>query len=55
MPQIVLDEIELLITLKKRVGANGQISVGKKHIGKKIIVYVVLAEETKKQEGGNQS
>lgn len=42
--QIILNEKEILETIKTRVGSNGQISVGKKHAGKFVTAYVVLSE-----------
>ncbi len=44
MPQITIDNDELLETIKTRVGSNGQISIGKKHAGKQVTTYVVLVQ-----------
>jgi len=44
MPQIIINENELLVTIKKPVGANGQISIGKEHAGKLVTAYVVLVQ-----------
>lgn len=41
MPQTIINDSELLETIKTRVGSNGQISIGKKHAGKQVTVYVV--------------
>lgn len=41
MSQIIIDQAELLETIKTHVGSNGQISVGKKHAGKPITAYIV--------------
>jgi putative transposon-encoded protein len=45
MPQTIINENELLETIKTRVGSNGQISVGKKHAGKQVTAYVVEVQE----------
>lgn len=45
MVQIILNEKEILETIKTRVGSNGQISVGKKHAGKFVTAYVVLDKD----------
>lgn len=45
MVQILIDKNELLITIKKRVGDNGQISVGKEHAGKFVTAYIVENKE----------
>ena len=42
MVQTIINEGELLETIKTRVGSNGQISVGKKHGGKSVTAYIVL-------------
>jgi len=42
MPQIIINENEIIETIKTCIGSNGQISVGKKHAGKKITAYVIL-------------
>lgn len=47
MVQTIIDEIEILETIKTRVGSNGQISVGKKHAGKEITAYIVLSQGSK--------
>lgn len=48
MVQIIIDENELIATvIKKRVGGNGQISIGKEHAGKLITAYIVLGEGSK--------
>ena len=44
MPQIIINENEIIETLKTRIGSNGQISVGKKHAGKQVTAYVVLVQ-----------
>jgi hypothetical protein len=44
MVQTIINEGELLETIKTRVGSNGQISIGKKHAGKQVTAYVVEAE-----------
>jgi len=44
MPQILINNDELLETIKTRVGSNGQISIGKKHAGKQVTAYVVLVQ-----------
>ncbi len=41
MPQIIINDKEIVETIKTRVGSNGQISVGKKHAGKVITAYVI--------------
>lgn len=51
MPQTIINEGELLETVKTRVGSNGQISVGKKHAGKLVTAYVI--ERQNKSTGGN--
>ena len=44
MTQIIINDAELLETIKTRVGSNGQISVGKKHSGKQITAYIVQVQ-----------
>ncbi|MCZ7361933.1 MAG: hypothetical protein O8C58_01105 [Candidatus Methanoperedens sp.] len=44
MPRIIINETELIETIKTRVGSNGQISIGKKHAGKLVTAYVVLVQ-----------
>lgn len=44
MVQIILNEDEILETVKTHVGSNGQISIGKKHAGKQIAAYVVQVQ-----------
>ncbi len=44
MVQLILNEKEILETIKTRVGSNGQISVGKKHAGKMVTTYIVLSQ-----------
>ena len=41
MPQIIINENEILVVVKKTVGTNGQISIGKEHAGKQVTAYVV--------------
>ena len=41
MPQIIIDNSEILETIKTHVGSNGQISIGKKHAGKLVTAYVI--------------
>lgn len=48
MPQIIIDENEILETIKTRVGSSGQISIGKKHTGKRVTAYVVETGENSK-------
>jgi hypothetical protein len=44
MVQTILNETEIIETIKIRVGSNGQISIGKKHAGKQVTAYVVLVQ-----------
>ena len=44
MVQIILNETEIIETIKTGVGSNGQISVGKKHAGKQIMAYIVQVQ-----------
>ena len=44
MVQTIINEGELLETLKTRVGSNGQISIGKKHAGKQVTAYIVQVQ-----------
>ena len=44
MPQIIIDDSELIGVVKKPVGANGQISIGKEHAGKLVTAYIVLSK-----------
>ncbi len=44
MVQTIIDETEIIETIKTRVGSNGQISIGKKHAGKLITGYIVLSQ-----------
>lgn len=44
MVQLIINEREILETIKTRVGSNGQISVGKKHAGKVITAYIIEKE-----------
>lgn len=43
----MINDNELLETVKTRVGSNGQISVGKKHAGKLVTAYIVLDQGSK--------
>ena len=45
MPQIIINENELIETIKTHVGSNGQISVGKKHAGKLVTAYIIEREK----------
>lgn len=47
MPQTIINENEILVIVKKQVGANGQISVGKEHAGKLVTAYIVLNQGSK--------
>ena len=44
MPQTIINNDELLETIKTRVGSNGTISIGKKHAGKQVTAYIVGAQ-----------
>ena len=44
MVQTIINEGELLETIKTRIGSNGQISIGKKHAGKQVTAYVVQVQ-----------
>lgn len=44
MPQTIIDDSELIGVVKKPVGANGQISIGKEHAGKMVTAYIVLSK-----------
>lgn len=45
MSQIILDDSELIgVIVNKKVGDNGQISIGKEHSGKFITAYIVLGK-----------
>ncbi len=45
MPQTIINETELIETVKTHVGSNGTISIGKKHAGKRVTAYIVEAKE----------
>lgn len=47
MPQIIINDSEIIGVIKKRVGDNGQISIGKEHAGKEVTAYIVLNEGSK--------
>ncbi len=44
MTQIIIDDSELIRVIKKKVGDNGQISIGKEHARKLVTVYIVLVQ-----------
>jgi hypothetical protein len=41
MVQLIINESEIIETIRTRVGSNGQISVGKKHAGKFVTAYII--------------
>lgn len=51
MVQTIINESEILETIKTRVGSNGQISVGKKHAGKQVTAYVVSVQGSEPSKG----
>lgn len=46
MPKVIIEDSELIGVVKKTVGANGQISIGKEHAGKQITAYIVEDKKT---------
>ena len=40
MVQTIINENEILVVVKKTVGTNGQITIGKEHAGKQVMAYV---------------
>ena len=44
MVQTIINENEILTVVKKTVGTNGQISIGKEHAGKQVTAYVVQVQ-----------
>ena len=41
MVQTILNQDEIMATVRKTVNPNGVISIGKEHEGKRIVAYIV--------------